>query len=80
MDFGNRLRLMRAYRKVTQTELEQRTGIDQTVLSRLESGEVLPNPATRKRICDALGWDEQTDKALAMIGATRPPVEVASSA
>lgn len=77
MDFGNRLRLMRAYRKVTQTDLEERTGIDQTVLSRIEAGAVLPNATLRKAICEALGWDEQTEKGLDMIEAVASDLQTA---
>ena len=63
MGFGDRMRLMRAFRKMSQVELERRTGIDQGVISKIEAGKVLPNDELRQRIRESLTWTEVADKA-----------------
>jgi len=79
MGFGARMRLMRAYRKVSQEELGQRTDIIQPVLSRLESGQVLPSDTTRKQIRAVLQWGEAADRALDMLElAATPPTPTGS--
>ncbi len=73
MPFGQRLRIMRAFRKVPQQELERRTGIDQKVISQLECGHVLPTDDLRQRIRDALNWDESVAQALDILEKTAIP-------
>ncbi|MBA7639361.1 hypothetical protein ES703_47019 [subsurface metagenome] len=73
MPFGRRLRTIRAFRKISQQELERRTGIDQKVLSQLECGHVLPTDHLRQRIHDALGWDDDVAEALKTLESTAAP-------
>jgi ribosome-binding protein aMBF1 (putative translation factor) len=40
---------------LTQTELAERTGIDQGDISRIERGSIFPNEKTLLRLADALG-------------------------
>jgi transcriptional regulator with XRE-family HTH domain len=47
----------RRARRLTQSELEQRAGLPATVLSKIERGERVPDPATKARIAMALGED-----------------------
>jgi transcriptional regulator with XRE-family HTH domain len=44
---------------LTQAELEQRAGLPATVLSKIERGERIPDPATRLRI--AMSLNEEVD-------------------
>lgn len=52
---GARVRTARKAAGITQTELGQRTGFDQAVLSRLERGKHDPRTETLRRIAEALG-------------------------
>ena len=45
----------RRVRGLTQSELERRAGLPATMLSKIERGERVPDPATKKRIAMALG-------------------------
>jgi transcriptional regulator with XRE-family HTH domain len=51
---------------LTQTELAEKTGIDQGDISRIERGSIYPNEKTLLRLADALGaqW-RMVDKASA---------------
>jgi transcriptional regulator with XRE-family HTH domain len=40
---------------LTQTELAEKTGIDQGDISGIERGSIFPNEKTRLRLADALG-------------------------
>jgi ribosome-binding protein aMBF1 (putative translation factor) len=51
---------------LTQTELAERTGIDQGDISRIERGSIFPNEKTLLRLADALGAEwRMVDKATA---------------
>lgn len=67
MGFGRRMRTMRAYRKVSQAELQQRTGIQQAIISRMEAEQVTPNADWEGRIREALGWNEEVQRAFAIL-------------
>lgn len=49
------LKEVRTSKKITQVELEEKTGISQQMISRYESGEHYPQIDTAKVIADALG-------------------------
>jgi transcriptional regulator with XRE-family HTH domain len=49
--------IARRVRGLTQSELELRAGLPATVLSKIERGERVPDPATKARIAMALGED-----------------------
>ncbi|MBA7674739.1 hypothetical protein ES703_82962 [subsurface metagenome] len=73
MSFAARMRLMRAFRNLTQEELMRRLAMPQPVISKLETGDVLPSDALRKRIQTALGWDEAVDRLLEKLDIEAPP-------
>ena len=51
---------------LNQTELAQKTGIDQGDISRIERGSIFPNEKTLLRLADALGAEwRMVDKATA---------------
>jgi ribosome-binding protein aMBF1 (putative translation factor) len=51
---------------LTQTELAEKTGIDQGDISRIERGSIFPNQKTFVRLADALGAEwRMVDKATA---------------
>ena len=54
---GDFIRLERVRKGMTQTELSQRTGLSQTVISAIEVGDRPGNLNTRKKIAEALGLD-----------------------
>jgi transcriptional regulator with XRE-family HTH domain len=68
MLFGTKLRMMRARRHMTQTELSALSGLDRTVLSRIETNVVRPEGATEQAIRKALSWDDAADDALDQLG------------
>jgi len=52
---GNRLRMVRMKRHMTQKELSELTAIDQAILSKIETGKHLPRFDTLERIAKGLG-------------------------
>lgn len=53
--FGERLRKIRIEKGMPQWKLAQKIGITQQLLSRYETGEVIPTLTPFEWICDALG-------------------------
>ncbi len=45
----------RAEKKITQSELSEKTGLTQTTISFIENGVVRPQPNTKRRIEEVLG-------------------------
>ena len=68
MNFGSRLRTMRATRKLNQTELADRAMTTQVFISAIEVGKVLPTPELEQRLRKALGWGELEDRAFEILG------------
>jgi len=64
---GKQLRLMRAWRAMTQAELENATGIDAAIISKIEGGYVLPTPEIEAAIREALAWPDNADEAFALL-------------
>lgn len=59
MDFeARKMRCIRAYRGVSQTDLSKLVGISQQMLSGIETGLVLPTPEVEALIKEALEWNE----------------------
>jgi transcriptional regulator with XRE-family HTH domain len=60
--FGEQLRTLRKQRSLTQRELGSLVGIDNTYVSRIETGRVdhLPSVKTVRRLAEALHVDELT--------------------
>jgi transcriptional regulator with XRE-family HTH domain len=52
------LRAAREMLGITQAELARRVGVDQSLISRIERGEVKPWPKIRREAATALGFDE----------------------
>ena len=55
IDIGSRLRKLRKVNELSQNNLERRSGLPRTYISRVESGHVVPTLATLKRWAPALG-------------------------
>lgn len=64
MQFGEKLRIMRAVRGVTLRELEARTGIPNPMISNIESGRIVPTEDWERRLMSALGYRPELDRAL----------------
>ncbi len=59
----------RRHRRLTQTQLAEKTGLGQSTVSKVERGEILhPHRATRTLLCAALGYTEA-----ALFGDDTPP-------
>lgn len=57
MDFGDRLKGLRQEKSLTQPELAEVMGIEQSYLSKLENGKSLPSNDMLQRILDAFGLE-----------------------
>ena len=64
MQFGDKVRVLRAHHDMTQEALAVRAGIDRTTLSRIEAGIVRPEAPLEQAIREALGWDDEVGRAL----------------
>ena len=51
----NRLRVLRAEKRMTQFEIRIATGINQSKLSMIENGLIVPSQQEREKIAEALG-------------------------
>jgi transcriptional regulator with XRE-family HTH domain len=58
--FGQRLRHVRRSAGLSQSELEERSGIPKARVSRYENGRVLPSLGTLRKLASALGVSEAT--------------------
>jgi transcriptional regulator with XRE-family HTH domain len=65
---GRKMKALRVTRGRSLAELGQQTGIDPSVLSRLERDIVMPGEDYQKRIRKALGWTDEMDNVLEKIG------------
>ena len=54
MDIGERIRLLREAKKLSQGDIEQRTGLIRCYISRVENGHTVPNITTLERLAKAL--------------------------
>ena len=54
MLIGDRLRLLRETKKLSQGEIEKRTGLLRTYLSRIENGHTIPSVETLEKLARAL--------------------------
>jgi transcriptional regulator with XRE-family HTH domain len=54
MNIGDRLRTLREEKKITQGEVEKRTGVLRTYLSRVENGHTVPSVETLEKFARAL--------------------------
>ncbi|MBA7615767.1 hypothetical protein ES703_23053 [subsurface metagenome] len=74
--FAARMRLLRAYRNLTQDQLAQRVELSQKTISLLESGLVLPSAPLQETIRTALAWTDRADRAFDILANdtnTAPP-------
>ena len=55
MSFSKKLRMLREDKRLTQEELAKRAGIAQANICKYETGVIIPNIATARRLADALG-------------------------
>jgi transcriptional regulator with XRE-family HTH domain len=54
MDVGERVRLLREAKKLSQGDIEERTGLIRCYISRVENGHTVPNITTLERLAKAL--------------------------
>ncbi|MFT8808131.1 cupin domain-containing protein [Gluconobacter sp.] len=54
MDLGTRLRFVRTARNLSQRELAKRTGVTNSTISLIESGDMNPSVGTLKRVLDGI--------------------------
>jgi transcriptional regulator with XRE-family HTH domain len=52
---GNRVRQLREWRSMTQSQLQARSRVSRSYLSRIESGQMTPSLGTLEKIAEALG-------------------------
>jgi len=64
MTYGDKLRIMRAVRNMSQRDLAEATGIPGTYLSNFETGTTLPTEEKMDAIKEALGWTDLVQDAL----------------
>jgi transcriptional regulator with XRE-family HTH domain len=64
MDYGTRVRVLRAVHGISQGDLADRTGIVQTYLSHIETGKLMPSIPWDRAIHAALAWTPAADAAL----------------
>lgn len=64
---GDAMRMLRVREGISQQELSERTGISRTYISMLECNQVVPSDDWMRRIKDALGWNVQTERGLALL-------------
>lgn len=68
MDFGQRLKIMRLARNLTQGDVAGVLGeSDRMIISRVESGRLLPSECLERKLRIALAWGAEQDAALDVI-------------
>lgn len=67
VNFGKRLKTLRVARGLLQKELAALTRIPDVIISRMETGKVLPGPEWERKLRDTLGWDDLVDKAFEIL-------------
>ena len=79
MTFASQLRMMRQARGLTQEQLAEKSGIQNTYLSLMETGKVIPAGEWDTRLREALGWTPEADASLAQLaGGTTEPAEASA--
>lgn len=73
--FGDRLRLLREQRGLTQTDLSKDSGISQSTVSALETGRQRPWPSTRRALARAFGLSLDEFDRLVMAERSTPRVD-----
>ena len=67
MQFGQLVRTMRTARGMSQQDLAQVVRVDNSILSRIETGLVIPTEPLAAAIRAALAWGPAEDQALAIL-------------
>ncbi len=62
MDIGAKLKFLRAQHGLRQVDVSVLSGVDHTVISRIENGRINPTPGEIAAIKTALGWDDTVDQ------------------
>lgn len=75
MDFAERLRVMRAWRGMSQERLAESSGVSRVYISYLESGRATPTANDEAALRAALGWDETVDAALEALAGEPAPAQ-----
>lgn len=69
VSIGDRIRIVRMFRQMSQQELGKRTDLSQFVISFIETNRANPTDEQLSRIREALGWTPELDEALEKIAA-----------
>jgi hypothetical protein len=67
MEFGEKMTVMRYFRKMSAKELCELTDLLGTSLALVADGTMTPSPVLEKRIRIALGWPAEVDELLEII-------------
>lgn len=80
MNFGNKLKVMRALRGLSQERLAKLVDTRRVNIIQIEAGELIPGPDLESRIREALDWPADADEAFAILAGEGEPAltEVAS--
>ncbi len=71
MTFGDKLRVIRAVRKLDQADVARLANMHPSLISMFEVGERIPSAITQERIRQALGWPKSGDKWIAKLEAMK---------
>jgi transcriptional regulator with XRE-family HTH domain len=67
MNFGVKLRMLRALRNVNQVDLATQVKVHPSLIAKIETEVVMPGPDLEARIKEALGWPTDADEAFAIL-------------
>lgn len=67
MTYGQKLRIIRTVRGLTQRELSRATGISQAMISAIELDAIEPLGSYREKLEAALNWPQYADQAFALL-------------
>ena len=66
---GRQIRRLRSIREMSLVDLQEKTGINYSWLSRIETGKVIPTADELARIREALAWTPALDELLEALAA-----------
>ena len=75
MEFGTKVKVLRAVRGLTQGELATRARVSKAYIAMMETGKAVPADGYAARLHEALGWTPELEEAFAILegdGAATP--------
>jgi len=67
MTYGQKLRIIRAMKGLTQREVARLTGVPREVVSALENDAIAPSEHYRRKIETGLGWPTLAEQAFSLL-------------